>query len=234
MITTRSPVGIVRLPLPDRSGITSADIEKEKRTHLVYLNSARRQSSELPSPQRASDDCSGVSRHGSPSSDTSADDDSEEDAPENREKERLRVLEAAGIIVQHASDHQQSQRRRPPPPKPRAISASSPSFSGGLQAGSVTAGTPSNVTGPKPTDYVPTDDAYTLWQELKMARSASLNVSATPASLPITNVSWDEQELLHAGFGSPAVVEASSADTGSFQDVPDIGKVSLQGRLKRF
>lgn len=82
-------------------------------------------------------------------------DESDDEPDQSKEKERLHILEAAGLVVHHG--HDKTPRRRPPPPRPRTSSLHS------VQASASDA-----LSGASPLATV--DDAYARWQSVQIAR----------------------------------------------------------------
>lgn len=117
-------------------------------------------------PTYAPDPTGAASGAVSHDSDDSTDDDSEDDGDtKTGEMERLRVLAAAGLVVQN---HGSNGKRRPPPPRPRSTSFNSIDR---LQPrAAVPPGTPSPV---QLEEVRPPDDAYAIWQTLKLTRSGA-------------------------------------------------------------
>lgn len=95
---------------------------------------------------------------------SSDEDTSDEETPEIREKERLRVLQSAGLALRPST--LVATRRRPPPPRPRAITNDTML---GPDTAIAAMPTGSSISG----TAFSTDDAYTRWQELQLSRNKS-------------------------------------------------------------
>lgn len=125
-------------------------------------------SSQLESPKPAMVD-------GADSDSNSEDSDGswrEETSVESREIERLRVVKAAGLVIQKADT--KASRRRPPPPRPRPSLAHSGS---GLEEQDGTEHKRPLEALPasehvETINVMPVDDAYARWQALKDGTSA--------------------------------------------------------------
>lgn len=122
-------------------------------------------------------------------------DESDDEPDRSKEKERLHILEAAGLVVHQ--DHDKTARRRPPPPRPRASSIHfvQPSTSDAL-------------SGAPPLANV--DDAYARWQSVQIARGQKSSLA-------------EDSEYDVAGKAEIALSPRPPADVNPTLDSPVIG-----------
>jgi hypothetical protein len=83
-------------------------------------------------------------------------------SPRTSDQERLRVLQAAGLVVEQSLDR--PAKRRPPPPRPRSLTASSTATD--------TPTTPIHLVGGESLSMLQTDDAYAIWQKIQRDKEA--------------------------------------------------------------
>lgn len=157
-------------------------------------------------------------------SESETDDEILHDSDQNsaaREKERLRVMEAAGLVVQAAPPSH--QRRRPPPPRPRPVSTASdiearPAASPALSFATAAEEAPSESEQPAETDFT-AEDAYAQWQKLQgNAGTASRQQTDQQALLAaLSSLSHGQGQVQ----GETRKTWSSLVDSGTLATIPD-------------
>ncbi|KAK9896443.1 hypothetical protein P389DRAFT_211187 [Cystobasidium minutum MCA 4210] len=153
----------VRVVLNGRVGLVPSAYIEEDNKH------AQNESKNLSQHDKADNSIFTQSEASSPS-----DEESEEEPDQIKEHERLHILEAAGLVIQHNTTKR--AHRRPPPPRPRASSIH-------------TFDTATNNSAQLAEDQTLTsvDDAYARWQAIqieKNARSEHQEGSASAGATP--------------------------------------------------